>query len=116
MKIGWMELLVVLIIALVVLGPDQMPVYARKFGKALREFKKVSSDLTSEIRADIVEPLNEAAKPLKEAAAPINEAGSTLRSTAKDIQKQISDIGKEPPVKKTEEPEKTEEEKKEETL
>ena len=39
MKIGWMELLVIVIVALVVVGPDKLPDYAKKFGKALKEFK-----------------------------------------------------------------------------
>lgn len=116
MKIGWMELLVVLVIALFVLGPDQMPSYAKKFGKALREFRKISADLSSEIQADIVEPLNEASKPLREAVVPINEAADTLRSTAKDIQKQASLIGKEEPVQKHDEEIREKTEGNEETL
>ena len=46
MKIGWMELLVVAVVALIVVGPDKFPEYAKKFGKFLREFRKMSSELT----------------------------------------------------------------------
>lgn len=109
MKIGWMELLVIVIVALVVVGPDKLPDYAKKFGKALREFKKISADLTSEITEDVVKPLNEAAKPLKEAAKPINEVSDALKNTTKDIKKQVENIGKEE-VKKEEVKEETKEE------
>ena len=46
MKIGLMELLVIFIVALVVIGPDKLPAYARKLGEALRQFKKYSSEAT----------------------------------------------------------------------
>jgi TatA/E family protein of Tat protein translocase len=36
MKIGAMELVVIFIVALLVIGPDKLPQYARKFGAAMR--------------------------------------------------------------------------------
>ena len=46
MKIGAMELIVIFIVALLVIGPDKLPSYAKKFGNAMREFRKASSDMT----------------------------------------------------------------------
>ena len=43
MKIGFTELLVVVIVALVFIGPNQLPEYARKLGKMLRELRKYTS-------------------------------------------------------------------------
>lgn len=40
---GPLELMVILIIALVVLGPKRLPDAARQFGKGLREFKDTVS-------------------------------------------------------------------------
>ena len=40
MKIGFWELIVIVIVAFVFIGPDQLPVYAKKIGKMLRELKK----------------------------------------------------------------------------
>ena len=40
MKIGFWELVVIVVIAFVFIGPDQLPVYAKKLGKMLRELKK----------------------------------------------------------------------------
>ena len=71
MRIGFAEILVILGVALLVLGPDKMPYYAKKLGEALKEFKKVSSEATKDIRESIIEPLEEAQKPLKEAMEPI---------------------------------------------
>ena len=47
MRIGFPELIIVFIVALVVIGPDKLPLYARKFGAALREFRSAASDVTS---------------------------------------------------------------------
>ncbi|MGH9179807.1 MAG: twin-arginine translocase TatA/TatE family subunit [Acidimicrobiales bacterium] len=49
-SIGPAEILVVLVIALVVLGPTRLPDAARSLGSALREFKRMSSGLQSEVR------------------------------------------------------------------
>lgn len=98
MKIGMQELLLVFIVALIVLGPDKLPLYARKFGEALREFRKFSSEATKDIRESIVEPLEEAQRPLREALEPITELEKEVRGDVEGIQKSFSDIGK--PVKK----------------
>ncbi len=66
MKIGVMELIVIFIVALLVIGPDKLPSYAKKLGGALREFRKASADVTKEIRENVVDPLDEASKPLRE--------------------------------------------------
>jgi sec-independent protein translocase protein TatB len=46
--IGTGELLLLLIIALIVLGPERMPKLARDLGRALAEFRKTSDELRSE--------------------------------------------------------------------
>jgi len=46
--IGSGELLLVLIIALIVLGPERMPKLARDLGRALAEFRKTSDELRNE--------------------------------------------------------------------
>jgi TatA/E family protein of Tat protein translocase len=37
--LGWQEILVVMVIALIVLGPSKLPEVARTVGKGIREFK-----------------------------------------------------------------------------
>ena len=50
MKIGFWELVVVVIVAFVFIGPDQLPVYAKKIGKMLRELKKYTGAASEEIQ------------------------------------------------------------------
>lgn len=47
--IGFPELLVILVIALVVLGPEKLPQIARAIGRALYEIRRA----TEEVRAEI---------------------------------------------------------------
>jgi sec-independent protein translocase protein TatA len=47
--IGAPELLVILIVALVVLGPERLPEVARALGKGLAELRRATSGLTEEL-------------------------------------------------------------------
>jgi TatA/E family protein of Tat protein translocase len=44
--LGWQEILVVMVIALIVLGPTKLPDMARTVGKGIREFKSGMAGLT----------------------------------------------------------------------
>jgi sec-independent protein translocase protein TatA len=48
-SLGPAEILVILVIALLVFGPDKMPDMARQAGRAFREFRRVQQHLRSEI-------------------------------------------------------------------
>ena len=56
--IGMTELIVILIIALLVIGPKKLPDMARSLGKGLREFRKATSDLKDEFQVDDLENLD----------------------------------------------------------
>ncbi len=51
--IGGGELLVILVIALIVFGPGRLVEVASSLGKALREFRKMSQDLTMELQKEL---------------------------------------------------------------
>ncbi len=44
-NVGPMELIIVLVIALLILGPGKLPEVGAAFGKTIREFRKASSDI-----------------------------------------------------------------------
>ncbi len=96
MKIGVSELIVVLIVALLVLGPDKLPRYARKLGAALAEFRKASDAATKEIRENVVEPLEEAQRPLREAMEPVEELDRAVKGNLKEVKTSLEQIGKAP--------------------
>lgn len=94
MRIGISELILVFIVALVAVGPDRLPGYARKLGEAVSQFKKYSEEATREIKASVVEPLEEAQAPLREAAKPLEELDKTVQGSVKEIKTSFSNIGK----------------------
>ena len=52
-SLGPAEILVILVIALLVFGPNKMPDIAKQVGKGFREFRRVQQHLKSELR-DVV--------------------------------------------------------------
>ena len=49
-NVGTGELLMILLVALVVLGPEKLPEAARKLGNVSRELRRMSGGLQDEIR------------------------------------------------------------------
>ena len=50
--IGMPELVIILVIALIVIGPQKLPDLARSLGKGLAEFKKATDDFKQTIDTD----------------------------------------------------------------
>ena len=73
MKVGTLEIVVIVIVALFVIGPDNLPSYAKKFGEVLKSLRAATADLSKDVQENIVEPLNEEQKPLREALQPLQE-------------------------------------------
>jgi sec-independent protein translocase protein TatA len=46
-KIGPMELVVILIVALLIFGPSKLPELGKSVGKSIREFKSAVKDVTA---------------------------------------------------------------------
>jgi len=64
--IGPSELIIILVIALLVLGPKRLPELAAGLGKGLAEFRRATADINAELdeaRRTIEEQTREAAKP-----------------------------------------------------
>ncbi len=67
--VGSSELIIILIIALLILGPKEIPKVARTIGKGMRELQRAKDELkkniefednpVSEIKSDITEMINE---------------------------------------------------------
>jgi sec-independent protein translocase protein TatA len=70
-SIGWQELVVVLVIALMIFGTKRLPEVGRSMGSALKEFKAGTQEIKGKtsIRAEAiaVEPKSVAAEPKSDA-------------------------------------------------
>ncbi len=51
------ELLVILLVALIVLGPEKLPEAARKLGGFMRELRRMSAGFQAEVRDALREPV-----------------------------------------------------------
>jgi len=59
LNVGPAELLMILVVALLVLGPKKLPEAARQIGKAMTEFRRVTAGLQDEVRGVLDEHLTE---------------------------------------------------------
>ena len=86
--IGGMELFIILVIALIVLGPNKLPDLAKMLGKAMGEFQRATGDLKREI--DIAgENKSYSAKP--ESDDKNNETENAPAETSSESKKQDGD-------------------------
>ena len=51
--IGWGELLLILVVALLIWGPGRIIEIGRTLGKTVNAFKKAASDLTTQVNREI---------------------------------------------------------------
>jgi Tat protein translocase TatB subunit len=68
--IGPEKIIVVLVIALIVLGPERLPQVARQAGRAYREFRRVTSGFEAEVRGALQEPMRAFSEPHSSERAP----------------------------------------------
>lgn len=76
-NVGGAELLVILLVALLVLGPNKLPDAARQVGRALGELRRMSSGFQAEMRDALREPVDGAPTSASSAGA---GSGGTLSS------------------------------------
>jgi sec-independent protein translocase protein TatA len=50
---GPLELVIILVIALLILGPGKLPDVGAALGKSIREFRKASSDVQDAVKIDV---------------------------------------------------------------
>lgn len=67
--IGMPELIIILVIALLVIGPQKLPELAKSLGKGLAEFKKASEDFQRNVQEESRKAEEKAAAPPEKVAA-----------------------------------------------
>lgn len=73
---GPAELIVIIIIALIVLGPGKLPEVARAVGKTVRDLRAISDGFQNELRKEM-----NSATSVKDEIKPLSETISSLRSS-----------------------------------
>ena len=75
---GPLELVIILVIALVILGPGKLPDVGASLGKSIREFRKASSDVQDAVRVAVnTSPIPPASQGPSAQAAPPSAIDAT---------------------------------------
>jgi len=72
------EILFLLILGLVVLGPEKLPPALRKMGQIYGQFKRITGDAQSEFRGAFAEPLRDMQKAANEYKTVFTDASSEI--------------------------------------
>jgi sec-independent protein translocase protein TatA len=78
--IGMPELIIILVIALIVIGPQKLPDLARSLGKGLAEFRRATDDFKRNVEETAME--NEEKERLAKQETEKSEAGVEEKETA----------------------------------
>ena len=78
-QLGFQELLIIFVIALLVFGPKKLPELGKSLGKGLREFKKATEDLKSTWEDQ-----------MKEVEQPLKDTAKDIESTSKEVTNSFS--------------------------
>jgi TatA/E family protein of Tat protein translocase len=87
--VGPLELILILVVALLVFGPDRLPEMGAKLGKGMRGMRRATREFSREIeaaRAAIEAPLDEIKAPLKEIVEPIEQASDAAKKVTGAVQ------------------------------
>ncbi|MGK2850360.1 MAG: Sec-independent protein translocase subunit TatA/TatB [Candidatus Limnocylindrales bacterium] len=74
---GPLELVIILVIALLILGPGKLPDVGAALGKSIREFRKASTDVQDAVKIDT--------SPLPPAPPVVPTANPAVAATAADL-------------------------------
>lgn len=77
-NVGGGEVLVILLVALIVLGPQRLPDATRKVGRAMGELRRMSQSFQDELRTALDEP----DVPAPSRPAPVRDPGSAEIASA----------------------------------
>src|SRR5438034_10260277 len=73
-QLGFSEMLLIFIVALLVFGPKKLPELGKSLGKGIREFKKATEELKSSWEDQV-----------KDIATPLNEVKNDIHNMAQDM-------------------------------
>jgi sec-independent protein translocase protein TatA len=83
-RLGFGEIILILLVLLIVFGPRRLPELGSALGKGIREFKRSVTDLKSGLNSEEEQPPNQFNKPMQRVAGAV-PSGDTM--TAAPTQK-----------------------------
>ncbi|MEM9465747.1 MAG: twin-arginine translocase TatA/TatE family subunit [Actinomycetota bacterium] len=86
-NLGGGEILVILFVALIVLGPNKLPEAARQVGRAVNEVRRISGGFQREMREAMNEPIRAAEEAKNQIMDPFGQASSSAGTGAAGVPK-----------------------------
>jgi len=99
-QLGFSEMLVIFVIALLVFGPKKLPELGKSLGKGIREFRKA----TNELKSTWEDQVRDIKAPLDDVKRDIHEMGQDIKT---DLYKSIEAEHSETPAQQTHDSPKT---------
>jgi sec-independent protein translocase protein TatB len=105
--IGFSELLVIGVVALIVIGPEKLPRVARTVGVLAGRLQRYVADVKADINREIeLEELRKMRDSMQQAASEfqssvqsgVSKTEAELNQTAADLNKAVEDVVKDPPA------------------
>ena len=90
LNVGPLELLVVLAVALIVVGPERLPELARSVGRALRQFREVQDEVRDMVSTGMDDEMREAASEFRKAAGTAKRA-TDVKGAVRRAERSIRD-------------------------
>ena len=82
-NLGFSEIIIIGVLALLLIGPKQLPEVAKVLGRMMNEFKKATADLSGgllEMKEDLKKPMQEGLGAIAEIQDAIHESKNKFRS------------------------------------
>lgn len=86
------EIVFLLIIGLVVLGPEKLPTALRKAGRLYGEFRRITSGAESDFRSAFAEPLRELQDTASGYKSMFTDAAAGITNIASEVKSSFSEI------------------------
>jgi len=97
LNIGLEQIAVIIVVALILVGPDKLPYYARKAAKVMRNIRRVTSNITNELSKSIgldeeTGSIADIKKDLTDIKASVEKDISDLKSSFSNQAKAVTDV------------------------
>jgi sec-independent protein translocase protein TatB len=88
LNVGPLELLVVLAVALIVVGPERLPELARSVGRVLRQFRDVQDEVRNMVSSGVDDDIRDAAAEFRKVTGSITRA-TDVKGTVRRVERSI---------------------------
>jgi sec-independent protein translocase protein TatB len=90
LNVGPLELLVVLAVALIVVGPERLPELARAVGRAVRQLRDVQNEVRDMVSMGVDDEVRQAASEFKKATGDLRKA-TDVRGAVRRAERELGD-------------------------